>query len=65
MSSWHPQHYRREALNRGADPIVVGHATKTGAYTVAKNKDRPPVLSLRHFGHLADVPYEFLRAVVS
>ncbi len=65
MSLWRPQHYHREALNRGADPIIVDHATKTGAYTVAKNQNRPPVLSLRHLAHLADVSYEFLRAVVS
>ena len=65
MSSWRPQHYRREALERGANPTIVDHATRTGAHTVAQHQDRPPVLSLRHLAHMADVPYNLLRAVVS
>ena len=65
MSSWRPQQYRQEALESGADSTIVDHATRTGAQTVAKHRDRPPVLSLRHLAHLADVPYKFLRAVVS
>ena len=65
MSSWRPQRYRREALQRGADPAIVDRATRTGAYTTAQHRDRPPVLSLRHLAHLAGVSYKFLRAVVS
>ena len=49
----------------GADPAVVENATRTGEITVARHRDRPPVLTLGHLAHLTDVPYEFLRKVVS
>ena len=65
MSAWRPQQYRGEALASGADPVVVENATRSGEYTVAGNRDRPPVLSLRHLAHMADVPYVYLRNVVS
>ena len=65
MSRWRPQHYLRQALDSGADATVAGHAARTGAVTVARHPDRPPVLSLRHLSHMADVPYKFLRAIVS
>ncbi len=65
MSSWSPQHYRHEALESGADPVIVEHAVRTGAYTIRQRGDRPPVLSLGHLAHMTDVSYEFLRAVVS
>ena len=65
MSSWRPQRYRREALQSGADPAIVDRATRTGAYTTAQHQNRPPVLSLRHLAHLADVSYKLLRDVVS
>ena len=64
MSSWRPQPYRHQALETGADPRTVEHATRTGALTVAKHGGRPPVLSLRHVAHVAEVPYTFLRDVV-
>ena len=64
MSAWRPQHYRRAALATGAVPATVAHAVSTGALTVKEHEGRPPVLSLRHVAHLADVPYRFLREVV-
>ena len=49
----------------GADLGVVENATRTGEITVVRHRDRPPVLSLGHLAHLTDVPYWFLREVVS
>ncbi len=65
MNSWRPQQYRTEALYRGGDPRVVENATKTGEITVSRNQDLTPVLSLRHLAYLTDVPYNFLREIVS
>ena len=45
--------------------MTVEYATRTGAHTIAKRGDRPPVLSLRHLAHMTDVSYKFLRSVVS
>ena len=44
---------------------MVDRAVRTGALTVAKHGDRPPVLSLGHLSHMVDVPYAFLRRVIS
>ena len=65
MNSWRPQQYRRDAIETGADRRIVELAVRTGALTVAKHRDRPPVLSLGHLAHMVDVPYAFLRRVVS
>ena len=65
MNSWRPQQYRREAIEDGADRTIVKRAVRTGALTIEKHGDRPPVLSLRHLAHLVDVPYPYLRRVVS
>ena len=65
MNSWRPQQYRREAIDGGADHTTVECAVRTGALTVAKHGDRPPVLSLGHLAHMVDVPYAFLRRVIS
>ena len=65
MSSWRPQQYRREAIESGADRTMVERSLRTGALTVAKHGDRPPVLSLGHLAHMVDVPHAFLRRVIS
>ena len=65
MNAWHPQQYRREALERGADRKIVEYAARTGARTVQRHKDRIPVLSLGHLAHMAEVPYQFLRSTIS
>ena len=65
MSAWHPQQYRREALEQGADRKIVEYAARTGARTVQRHKDRIPVLSLGHLAHMAEVPYQFLRSTIS
>ena len=44
---------------------MVERAVQTGSITIAKHRERPPVLSLGHLAHLVGVPYAFLRSVVS
>ena len=65
MSRWRPQHYRRKALDHGFDPTLVDNAVRTGALTIACHADRPPVFSLRHLAHMANVRYYWLRTIVS
>ena len=65
MARWRPQHYRQEALASGADRTVAERAARTGALTTSRHPDRPPVFSLGHLAHLADVPYLYLRDVVA
>lgn len=42
----------------------VDAAVRTALQTRSINSSLPPLFSLRHLGHNADVPYKFLRAVV-
>ena len=65
MIRWRPQQYRRQLLDAGADPYIALLAARTGAVTVAHHPDRPPVFSLRHLAQMVDVPYGFLRDVVT
>lgn len=65
MNRWRPQHYRMQALDHGGDPTVVDNAVRTGALTIMRYADRPPVFSLRHLAHMAKVRYQNLRTIVS
>ena len=65
MNRWRPQLYRRQALNQDVDPTVVDNAVRTGALTINEHADRPPVFSLRHLAHMAQVRYQRLRTIVS
>lgn len=65
MNTWRPQTYRHIGEERGIDPTVLANAIATGQATLRVHRNLPPVFSLRHLAHLADVDYGFLRAIVS
>ena len=65
MNSWRPQQYRKQAQASGENPATVNRAIETGNLTVQKHGDSPPLFSLRHLADMVEVPYDFLRAVVS
>lgn len=63
MSSWSPQHYRREAAKLG-----IGKATIEAALAQAKavqTRKLPAILTLKHLSVETGVSYLFLRSVVS
>ena len=65
MTQWNTQRYLKEGRAANVSAAILRNAVKTAAITHAANPRTPPVLSLAHLAALTDVPYEFLRSVVS
>jgi retron-type reverse transcriptase len=65
MSPWHPQHFEKAAIEAGGDINVIKSAVAVGRAVVEVNPNLTPVYTLAHLAHLTDVPYNFLRDVVS
>jgi hypothetical protein len=65
MTRWRPQLFKREAVNRSIPADVMANAIAIAEVTAKANAKLPPVFTLRHLAHLADVDYGLLRAIVS
>ena len=65
MSSWRPRQYESEGVRREIDRSVLAHALASGRAIIAADPELPPIFSLRHLAHVADVNYGLLRSVVS
>jgi RNA-directed DNA polymerase len=62
MSTWDSQLFEYEAPST-ASKIVIDAAMRTAA--LLANPSLPPLFTLRHLAHSAEVPYRFLRNVAS
>jgi RNA-directed DNA polymerase len=65
MSRWRPQLYKKQGLETSVSDVVLTNAIATAGVTTKANANVPPIFTLRHLAHLADVDYGFLRAIVS
>lgn len=65
MSRWRPQLYKKQGKEASAPDAVIANAIAVAEVTLNANANVPPVFTLRHLAHLADVDYGFLRTVVS
>lgn len=65
MQSWSPHKYRAEGLSRGASEAVLDASIAARERIFAVSSELTPVLTLTHLAHLTNVPYEFLRSVVT
>lgn len=65
MTRWRPQLFAREAAKRSVPANVVANALAVAKITAKTNTKLPPVFTLRHLAHLADVDYGLLRVIVS
>lgn len=65
MNHWNSQRYQKEGRSANISQDILSRAVKTAAFTLKATPKAPPIFTLRHLAQLADVPYEFLRNVVS
>lgn len=65
MQPWNLQHYRDTGEQKGVSPAVLDHAIRAARKIQRANPQLPVVLTLRHLSILADVPYRYLRKVVT
>jgi RNA-directed DNA polymerase len=65
MSLWRPRQYASEGVRRGVNQTVLERAVATGRQIIALNDEIPPILSLRHLAHIAEVDYGLLRKIIS
>src|ERR1700716_1240443 len=65
MTRWRPQLFEREATRRLVPKDVVANAIAVAKVTAKANAKLPPVFTLGHLAHLADVDYGLLRAIVT
>lgn len=63
MSSWHPQHFRKQAEEANVSKDVIENAISTARALAQKSPRVAPIFTLRHLAHLAQVPYVELRSV--
>ena len=60
-----PQRYRSHGRQLGIDESVLNNAVATIERIRATNPLVMPVLTLRHLGHLAEIPFSILRGLVA
>lgn len=65
MHHWNPQQFRKAAESHGLDPIIIDNAISNAKLVRSIDSRLPPVFSLRHLAHYADVEYSLLRKVVT
>jgi len=65
MDNWHPQHYKKEGKELGVKDDILENAIKTWLQVKAVDSRLPPIFTLRHLSHVANVDYGFLRNIVS
>ncbi|NLH79600.1 MAG: RNA-directed DNA polymerase [Phyllobacteriaceae bacterium] len=65
MSTPSPQRYASGARQRGVDPATLKNALATFARIRTTDPRITPVLTLRHFSVLTELPYRFLRGTVA
>jgi RNA-directed DNA polymerase len=64
MTDWRPQHYRRLGELAGVDADILENAIAAGQAVIAVHPALPPILTLGHLAHLAEVDYRVLRSLV-
>ncbi|MEN8832043.1 MAG: reverse transcriptase family protein [Pacificibacter sp.] len=64
MEPWRSQHFKKFAIGKGADPLVVDASVAVGRAIVTKSPNSPPLFSLKHLAYSADVKYRVLREAV-
>lgn len=65
MNHWNSQRYQKEGRSADIPQDILRRAVKTAAFTLKAAPKAPPIFTLGHLAQLVDVPYEFLRSVVS
>jgi len=65
MQPWSPHKYRLEGRRRGVPDQVLDAAIAARERVYAVSPDITPVLTLAHLAQLTNVPYQYLRSVVS
>jgi len=65
MSRWRPQLYRKQGEEASVSDAILADAIAIAEVTAKANPKIPPIFTLRHLAHLADVNYGFIRTVVS
>ena len=65
MNNWNSQRYQKEGREANIPDDILKRAIQTAKLTQKFSPNAPPILTLRHLANLVDVPYEFLRNVVS
>jgi RNA-directed DNA polymerase len=65
MNGWRPLEYQREGQRRKISQHVLDNTRTIAKLITSVNPALPPIFTLRHLAHLAEVDYGFLRAVVS
>lgn len=65
MASWRSQQFIDSARKNGCHKVVVQNAVAVGRELQVKLPGAPPIFSLRHFAHLTEIDYAFLRRIVT
>lgn len=65
MTSWDSQHYLSSGLAAGIDAGLLARVDATARRTLAVNPNATVIVSLGHLASLCDVPYGYLRRVIS
>lgn len=65
MNHWRSQHFLTEGKALGIPAEALANADATAKALGHVSPQLPPLFTLRHLAHEAEVPYNFLRAVVS
>lgn len=65
MHHWNPQQFRKAAKEQGLALKVVENAISCAEITRSVDPRLPPLFSLRHLAHYADVDYSLLRKAVA
>ncbi|MDH5547694.1 MAG: reverse transcriptase family protein [Gammaproteobacteria bacterium] len=64
MHHWNPQQFRKAAEEEELDPKVLDNAVSNAEIIRTIDPRLPPVFSLRHLAHYAEVDYSLLRRTV-
>lgn len=64
MNRWSSQHFLQQGRAKNISPDILSAACAIASAVQAKSPDLPPLFTLRHLAHEADVPYRFLRKIV-
>jgi len=65
MNHWHSQRFLSEGQERGIPGEVLQNAIDTAKALKSVSPALPPLFTLGHLAHEADVPHSYLRAIVS
>lgn len=64
MEPWRSQHFKKFAVDKGADPALIDASVAIGRALIARSPKCPPIFSLKHLSYLSEVKYRVLRETV-